>query len=82
LLPFDFIVEGLPVSQQTRRRQDRLPPWRATVRAAARAGWGEAVPPVEERISIEITHFFEGAPADFLHIRVTLASPEGDLRFL
>jgi hypothetical protein len=40
------------------------------------------VPPVEERISIEITHFFEGAPADFLHIRVTLASTEGDLRFL
>jgi crossover junction endodeoxyribonuclease RusA len=137
LLPFEFIVEGPPVSQQTRRRQDRLPPWRATVRTAASAGWGDAVPPVEERINVEITHFFEGAPADvdnivkpildsmkeliykddrqitdlvsrrrplegpytadpvsavlaqgislgreFLHIRVTLASTEGDLRFL
>lgn len=34
------------------------------VRQAARAGWPQDTPPVEERISIEITHFFEGAPAD------------------
>jgi crossover junction endodeoxyribonuclease RusA len=64
VLPFEFIVEGPPVSQQTRRRQDRLPPWRAGVRAAAATRWSSSIPPVDQEISVEITHFFEGAPAD------------------
>jgi len=63
MLPFEFVVEGPPVSQQTRRR-DRLPPWRAVIRAAAEARWPAEDVPVEQQISVEITHFFEGAPAD------------------
>jgi len=39
VLPFEFIVEAPPVSQQTRRRQERLPAWRATIRAAAQQTW-------------------------------------------
>ena len=64
MLPFEFIVDGAPVSQQTRRRQERLPPWRAAVRAAAALTWPEGDPPVEVPVSVEITHFYEGAPAD------------------
>jgi len=62
MLPFEFIVEGPPVSQQTRRR-DRLPPWRAVIRAAAERHWLPEDVPVEQQISVETTHFFEGAPA-------------------
>ena len=36
VLPFEFLIEGPPVSQQTRRRQDGLHHWRATVLAAIR----------------------------------------------
>lgn len=64
MLPFEFIVEGPPVSPQTRRRQDRLPRWRTTVRAAAAGRWSAGDPPADHDISVEITHFFEGAPAD------------------
>jgi crossover junction endodeoxyribonuclease RusA len=64
VLPFEFLIEGPPVSQQTRRRQDRLLHWRATVRAAAEARWPDGTPPVDQEISVEITHFFEGVPAD------------------
>jgi Holliday junction resolvase RusA-like endonuclease len=63
MLPFEFIVEGHRVSQQTRRR-DRLTPWRAVVRAAAETHWPPEDVPVEQPIAVEITHFFEGAPAD------------------
>ncbi len=64
MLPFEFVVGGPPVSQQTRHRQERLPPWRAAVRAAAALRWPEDDPPVEVAVSVEITHFYEGAPAD------------------
>jgi Holliday junction resolvase RusA-like endonuclease len=64
MLPFEFVVDGPPVSQQTRRRQERLPPWRAAVRAAAEVRWPQGAPPVEVPVCVEITHFYEGAPAD------------------
>jgi crossover junction endodeoxyribonuclease RusA len=64
MLPFEFVVDGPPVSQQKRRRQERLPPWRAAVRSAAGGRWPQEVSPIEVSVSVEITHFYEGAPAD------------------
>ena len=63
MLPFEFVVDGPPVSQQTRRRA-RLPPWRADVLAAATIRWPSGDAPAEEPVSVEITHFYEGAPGD------------------
>ena len=63
MLPFEFTIEGPPVSQQTRRR-DRLPPWRAAIRYAAEKRWMSGDAPVEQGVSVEITHFFVGAPGD------------------
>lgn len=63
MLPFEFTVEGPPVSQQTRRRE-RLPPWRATVRAAAEVQWTAASAPLDQGLSLTITYFYEGAPTD------------------
>lgn len=63
MLPFEFIVDGSPVSQQTRRRS-RLPQWRATVRAAAAQRWPTEDLPIERDLTVAITHFYEGAPAD------------------
>jgi len=63
MLPFEFTIEGPPVSQQTRRR-DRLPPWRAAIRDAAEKRWMSGDAPVEQGVSVEITHFFVGAPGD------------------
>ncbi len=63
MLPFEFTVEGPPVSQQTRRRE-RLPPWRAVVRAAAQDLWPVAGTPLEQELSLTITYFYEDAPTD------------------
>lgn len=63
MLPFEFTVEGPPVSQQTRRRE-RLPPWRAVVRAAAQDSWPTEGSPLEQELSLTITYFYEGAPTD------------------
>src|SRR2546421_60220 len=63
MLPFEFNVDGPPVSQQARRRE-RLTAWTMYVRAKAQEAWPKDTPAVEQDICIEITHFFEGAPAD------------------
>ena len=63
MLPFEFTVEGPPVSQQTRRRE-RLPPWREAVRAAAKDLWAAESPSLDQELALTITYFYEGAPTD------------------
>lgn len=63
MLPFEFTVAGPPVSQQTRRRK-RLPPWRATVKAAAETLWPANTAPLTQELSLTITYFYEGVPTD------------------
>jgi crossover junction endodeoxyribonuclease RusA len=63
MLPFEFTVEGPPVSQQTRRRQ-RLPPWRATVKAAAEVLWPAESAPLTQELSLTITYFYKAIPMD------------------
>jgi len=63
MLPFEFTIEGPPVSQQTRRRE-RLVPWRAAVRTAAEDLWPSGSIPLDQELSLTIAYFYEGAPTD------------------
>lgn len=63
MLPFEFTVEGPPVSQQTRRRE-RLHSWRETVRAAAVERWPAETAPLQKELLLTLTYFYEGAPTD------------------
>jgi crossover junction endodeoxyribonuclease RusA len=63
MLPFEFTVEGPPVSQQTRRR-DRLPPWRATVRAAAENLWPAGRAPLDQELCLTIAYFYGATLVD------------------
>lgn len=63
MIPFDFVIEGPPVSQQTRNRA-RLKAWQLAVRNAAIAYWPpDDVPSIEE-LSIIVTNFYEVAAPD------------------
>ena len=63
MIPFDFIVEGPPVSQQTRNRP-RLQAWKQIVRHAAQQYWSAGDPPSVEQLSIIVTNFYETAAPD------------------
>jgi len=63
MIPFDFVVEGPPVSQQTRNRA-RLRAWKQTVAQAARNYWPAADAPSVEELTIIVTNFYELAAPD------------------
>jgi len=63
MIPFDFIVEGPPVSQQTRNRA-RLQAWKQTVRQAAANYWPASDVASTEELSIIVTNFYELAAPD------------------
>jgi crossover junction endodeoxyribonuclease RusA len=60
MLPFEFIVIGLPTSHQAANRA-RLRAWQATVRAAALLHWPVQQPPLTSRLRITVVYFHEGA---------------------
>jgi Holliday junction resolvase RusA-like endonuclease len=62
-IPFEFIVNGPPVSLQTRRRAN-LRAWKATVRQEAERYWPVGSPPTTDIIRITITYYYEGAALD------------------
>lgn len=61
-LPFEFVVPGPPVSQQTRRRQ-LLRDWSDEVQRAAQPDWGDSAP-VGGDVMVTITYFFDGDSLD------------------
>lgn len=63
MIPFDFIVQGPPVSQQTRNRA-RLHAWKQTVRQAAQQYWNTGDPPSGDQLSIIVTNFYDTAAPD------------------
>lgn len=67
MLPFEFIIEGPPVSQQTRNRS-RLRNWKNRVRLVAQRKWASGNPPTQEEIEIKITYFFEDVSPDVNNI--------------
>ncbi len=65
-LPFEFALEGSPVSQQTRRRA-RLQRWAADVRSAAER-YGDGSPPVDSAVMVNIVYIFDGVQRDLDNI--------------
>lgn len=58
---FEFVVEGPPVSFQTRNRA-ALPPWRAAVRTAAQTYWPANLSPAAISLQFTILFFYRGSP--------------------
>lgn len=62
LLRFEFIVDGSPVSQQTRRRK-RLKAWKATVRQEAEY-WSSKQKTATGLVMLQVTYFYDLAEMD------------------
>ena len=58
MLPFEFVIDGAPVSQQARRRA-RLRDWISKVENEAKSHWPEDELPVVDSIMVKITYFYE-----------------------
>jgi crossover junction endodeoxyribonuclease RusA len=59
-LPWDFVVLGVPASQQASGRRRAL--WKAAVAAAARAAWPTEDSPLTDKLQIRITCYHDSAP--------------------
>ena len=62
-LPFEFAIEGPPVSQQARRRE-LVRQWSRSVRNAALRRWDADASPVAEVIMLTIIYFYNDVPMD------------------
>jgi crossover junction endodeoxyribonuclease RusA len=62
MLPFEFIVDGPPVSYQTRgpQRKERLEAWKTKVRSAASAKWTTKTAPLRANLKLIVTYYHDG----------------------
>ena len=60
---FEFIVDGPPVSQQTRRRE-RLKEWKTTVRQEAEKYWSSKQKTAMGDVKLQITYFYDSVTMD------------------
>lgn len=57
MLPFEFILAGRPISNQTKDKS-KLQAWKATVSRVASQAWpGDG--PLEDNVRIKLTYYFE-----------------------
>lgn len=63
MISFEFIIDGPPVSQQTRRRQ-RLHDWKEQVRAEAEQLWPVDEMPYTEAVMLTIIYFYDSVAMD------------------
>jgi Holliday junction resolvase RusA-like endonuclease len=63
LTKFEFIVDGPPVSQQTRRRE-RLKEWKTTVRQEAEKYWSSEQKTAMGDVMLQITYFYDAVIMD------------------
>ena len=63
MLPFEFVIDGPPVSQQTRRRE-RLRTWINEVQNEAKQHWSLDALPITGLILVKITYFYEDISID------------------
>ncbi len=63
MLPFEFIIIGTPVSQQTRKKL-RLRKWKDDVRAGAVTRWPSGELPLNQPIKIFAVYYYEGVALD------------------
>lgn len=61
-MPFEFVIDGPPVSQQARRRR-RVREWTREVKDAAESRWDTGSPFAGEVVVI-ITYFYKGGSLD------------------
>ena len=59
-LPFEFVIEGTPVSYQTRNRAG-LREWRRRVRLVAEQYWPPGAPPATGSVMLTIIYFYDHA---------------------
>ena len=62
-VPFEFIVEGPPVSYRSKNRE-ALRRWRDKVRDGARARWPPGAPPLEQAVKLTMVYYHEGKSPD------------------
>ena len=62
-LPFEFVVDGPPVSQQTRRRE-RYHAWKDEVRRVAEESWPRSELPVADPVALSIVYFYSETAMD------------------
>ena len=63
MLPFEFVVDGPPVSQQARRRE-RLRSWKAFVREEAERRWASGDLPTAKPVMFRVTYFYDSVDID------------------
>jgi Holliday junction resolvase RusA-like endonuclease len=63
MLPFEFVIGGPPVSQQTRRRSRRRA-WVEEIRKTIMERWPADEPPALGPVRVSITHVFAGIAVD------------------
>lgn len=63
VLPFEFVIDGPPVSQQTRRRQ-RLHEWKEQIRAEAPKLWPQGEIPHAELVMMTVVYFYDSVEMD------------------
>jgi crossover junction endodeoxyribonuclease RusA len=63
VLPFEFVIDGPPVSQQARRRE-RVRQWRDTVPRSAEQHWPPVELPVTGPIMLTVMYFYDGVAMD------------------
>ena len=63
MLPFEFVIDGPPVSQQARRRE-RVREWRDQVYKVAEKHWPSEELPVTEPLMLTITYFYDRVSMD------------------
>lgn len=63
LSKFEFIVDGPPVSQQTRRRE-RLREWKTIVRQEAEKYWSSDQQTATGFVMLQITYFYDSVAMD------------------
>ena len=61
-IPFEFVIDGPPVSQQARRR-NRVREWTQEVQSVAESRW-DTEPPFVGEVMVTITYLYEGASLD------------------
>jgi crossover junction endodeoxyribonuclease RusA len=62
VFPFEFTVQGLPISHQTHNRA-KLQAWKEAVRAAAHADW-PGIPPTTELVQLKVICYYDTDPPD------------------
>jgi crossover junction endodeoxyribonuclease RusA len=80
-LPFEFIIDGPPVSQQARRRE-RVRQWRDEVRRAAERYWPAGELPATGPLLLTITYFYESVSMDIDNLPKPIADALKGLVYL